>query len=98
MLQKILFLGLNQFSKQAKSHVNEDNGRIRSKMVWWNLLVPAHPADDFLCRRKPCSNQFLRIKAVIFPLFSGADKNGNLPLTPEGFSWQSPSILIPRPC
>ena len=69
VLHEILFLGLNQFSKQAKGCVNEDNGCIRTKVVRAEIPVLAHPPDNFLCGRKPGPDQLLRVKAVIFPLF-----------------------------
>ena len=69
VLHEILFLGLNQFSKQAKGYVNEDNGCICSKMVRAEIPVLAHPPDNFLCGRKPGPDQLLRVKTVVFPLF-----------------------------
>ena len=47
VLHEILFLGLNQFSKQAKGYVNEDNGCICSKMVRAEIPVLAHRITSY---------------------------------------------------
>ena len=49
VLQEIPFLSLDQPREKAKSHIDEDNRRIGSKVVGPELLVYSYPADDFLC-------------------------------------------------
>ena len=49
VLQEIPFLSLDESRKKAKSHINEDNRCIGSKVVGPEILVRSYPADDFLC-------------------------------------------------